>query len=184
MDNFFSKKVPIYHNQKNKCFQLYQSAVLAIKIMRTDEYAFIKMEVNKIIQKPPVKISILTEMYLVNSFKTNLLIGSDIFNFQRVIINYDRETTVFGSCQNFIIFIEIRTGVFFNTKRTIKIKSFTIIPPSITIQVPVIYKIIPNDRMFLFEPECQQNLNVRKKKRCGGSNSDVHKLDSSYIQEG
>ena len=45
------------------------------------------------------------------------------------MIEYGRETTIFGSCQKFIIFTEIRTRLFFNVKRIIKFKSLRTIPP-------------------------------------------------------
>ena len=56
-------------------------------------------------------------MYFVNDFKTSLLINNDTFKFQRVIIDYNKETTFLGFCHNYIIFIEIRTRDSFNAKR-------------------------------------------------------------------
>ena len=104
-----------------------------------------------------------------------MLINSDTLKFQRVIIDYDRETSIFGFCQNFIIFIKIRTRGFFISKRIIKIKSVTIILPSATIQIPVIYKnIIPKNRFYLFEPEYQQNFAV-------GNGIFAHMVDANLF---
>lgn len=49
------------------------------KIMRINEYAVIKMYVDRIIQKQPAKIVIPMEMHLVNDFKTNLLTNNETF---------------------------------------------------------------------------------------------------------
>ena len=121
-------------------------------IIRTDGYVIIKMYVDGIIQKQPVKNSIPMEMHFVNDFKRNLLINNNIFIFQRVIINYGQKTTIVGSCQNFIIPTGIHTRVSPNTKSTIKTKSSVIILPSATVQIPVIYKnSILIDREFLYD---------------------------------
>ena len=112
------------------------------------------MFVNGIIEKTPTKISCFMEIHLVNKLKTNLLIKNDIFKFQNVS---SITTRIFLYSVYIKISLQQSTfaATFFNIKRTIKIKSAVIVLPFTTIRVPVMFKsFIPNDRDFLFKPEC------------------------------
>ena len=101
-------------------------------------------------------------MHFVNNFQTNLLINNDTFKFQRVIIKYRNKNRHFRFLSKSHCSHQNLHWRFFNAKRTIKTKSFIIIPTLATIKIPVIYRnFIPIDRDFLFEFKCYQNLGNR-----------------------
>ena len=71
--------------------------------------------------------------------------------------------------------IDLRIKISFNIKRIIQTKWAGVISTFTIIQIPVTYKsVIPDDRDFLFVPECQQNLGKRE-------NIFAHVVDANMI---
>ena len=136
--NYFHKIFPF--TEIKKMFSFIPIRGVANRIIKTNKYAVIKLYVNKIVNKKPAKVSFFMEIHLINELKLNLLIRNDIFKPQKIIIDYDRETVTFGCCKDVITFVDVRTKNSFNAKRTIKTKSFVIIPPFTILKIPIIYK--------------------------------------------
>lgn len=125
------------------------------KVVKTDEYAIVKMYVRGSVAENPATAAITMEVHLVNDLKANLLVGNDNLKPQGMVLDFGEEKVTLGSCQNLTAKINIHSRASPNAKRTIKTKSAFVVPPRTTMRVPVAYNgEVPPDRDYLFEPNC------------------------------
>ena len=152
---------------------------LGNRIVMTDEYVVLTLYVDGIAKDGTPKTACLTtEVHLVDDLKANMLIGNDTMVPQGIAIDYDSQTIKFARCENLAAPIDILTRADPHAKRTIKSKGAMTIPPRSTVNVPVVYNgSIPQDRDFLFEPECQQDFGVN-----GGVFAHLVDSSLSFVQ--
>ena len=147
---------------------------LGNRIVMTDEYVVLTIFVDGLVDGVARTACFSTEVHLVEDLKANMLIGNDTLVPQGISIDYDSKLIKFARCENLVAPIDVVARSDPNAKRTIKAKNAIMIPPRMTMEVPVVNNgSIPNDRDFLFEPECQQDLGVN-----GGV--FAHLVDSSF----
>ena len=128
------------------------------KIVQTDEYAMITIYVTGIISGVTRTASLTMEVHLVDDLKANILIGTDTMVPQGMIVDLEERTCKFGKCQGLIVPVDVVARTQPHSKRTIRATSSMTIAPGATTEVPVAYKgAIPEDRDFLFEPDCPQD---------------------------
>ena len=108
--NYFQKKS--YLPKSKKLFSFIPIRGIGNKILRTKKYAVVKIYVDGTINGQQAINSNSMEIYFVNDFKTNLLINSDTFKFQRVIIDYG-EKNPFSIFVKASLFLPIFTPAFF-----------------------------------------------------------------------
>ena len=152
---------------------------LGNRIVMTDEYVILTLYIDGIAKDGTPKTACLTtEVHLIDDLKANMLIGNDTMVPQGIAIDYDSQTIKFAKCENLAAPIDILTRSEPHAKRTIKAKNAVMVPPRSTIDVPVIYNgSIPQDRDFLFEPGCQQDLGVN-----GGVFAHLVDSSLSFVQ--
>ena len=148
---------------------------LGNRMVTTTEYVVLTLYVDVRAQNGNLKTACLTtEVHLVEDLKANMLIGNDTMVPQGMVIDFHRKVLRFSHCQNLETSIDVIIRTDPNAKRTIKSKSAVTIPPRMTKEIPVVYNgSIPDDRDFLFEPDCHQDLGVD-----GGV--FAHVVDSSF----
>ena len=130
-------------------------------MLKTDEYCVFQMFIDgKLHENDSLATGVITvEAHLVSDLKVNMLIGTDTITPQRLCIDLSKQSLVVGSCQNLQAPLKVRTREQPHFKRTIRFKASVVIPAHSTIKIPISYnENIPNDRDFLFEPQCTQNL--------------------------
>lgn len=109
--------------------------------------------------KQPATVCITAEVHLVDDLKANMLIGVDVLAPQRMSLNFERYTLTIGSCGGIKAVINPVNRVKPHVKRTIRTqKTFTVQPGELA-HVPVTFRgDLPDDRDFLFEPQCAEHL--------------------------
>ena len=118
------------------------------------------------------------EAHLVDDLKANMLIGNDVLTAQKIKLDPGNGTMTIGSCQNLSTKIEVITKDNPGFKRTVRSKGTVVIPAMSTVSVPVTYRgTIPEDRDFLFEPQCKQDLG-----HDGGVYAHVVDSSLSFVQ--
>ena len=131
------------------------------KIVNSDEYAIVTIYVKGTIGGEAKTACLTMEVHIVDDLKANLLIGNDTMVPQGMCVDLDTRTCKFGKCQALETPIDVITKSRPNLRRTIRNKANVTIAPGATVAVPVAYNgEIPQDRDFLFEPECSQDLGV------------------------
>ena len=129
------------------------------KIIKTDEFCTIKMFIDGKLNGLSTTASLTVEAHLVTDLKANMLIGTDTIAPQGICIDLGKQLLTIGACQNLQAPIETVTRQQPHLKRTVRVKFNTVIPSHSTIDIPVTYHgSLPNDRDFLFEPQCPNDL--------------------------
>ena len=127
------------------------------KIISTNEYAMVTVYVNGIMNDTARTACFTMEVHLVDDLKANILIGTDTMVPQGMLVDLDSRKVKLGKCQGMEVPIEV-TAKPRHATRTIRTKVSTVVAPGATVEVPVSYNgRIPEDRDFLFEPDCSQN---------------------------
>ena len=99
------------------------------------------------------------EVHLVEDLKANILVGNDVLAAQHVKLDLAQQTVQLGSCQDLVAPISVLARKEAGLKRTIRAKGSVIVPAKTTVDVPVsYYGNLPDDRDFLFEPQCAEYL--------------------------
>lgn len=130
------------------------------KIVSTAEYASVTIYVNGVIDgSQEMRTACLTmEVHIVDDLKANILIGTDTMTPQGMIVDLDARSVRLGKCQGLKAPIDVVARTQPHSKRTIRTKAAITIAPGTTLKVPVAYNgAIPEDRDFLFEPDCAQD---------------------------
>ena len=118
------------------------------------------------------------EAHLVDDLKANMLIGNDVLTAQKIKLDPGSGMMTIGSCQNLTAKIDVITKDNSRFKRTIRSQGTVVIPAMSTVSVPVTYRgTIPEDRDFLFEPQCKQDLG-----HDGGVYAHVVDSSLSFVQ--
>ena len=80
-------------------------------IHNSSEFIIINVFINKHIIKNNKKQLIIKrfsiEIYIVDDFKINLLLSSNVFETQKAVVNINIQTTTLINCENLIVFINI-----------------------------------------------------------------------------
>ena len=102
--------------------------------------------------------AIIAEVHLVDDLKANMLVGVDVLKPQKMTLDFEHNTLTIGS-YGVTAAINPVTRAKPHIKRTIRSqKAFTVLPGEVA-RVPVIFHgELPNDRDFLFEPQCSEYL--------------------------
>lgn len=128
------------------------------KIVQSDEYALVTIYVTGLLNGAARKASLTMEVHIVEDLKANMLIGTDTMTPQGMCVDLETKVCRFGKCQGLEVPVDVTTKSKPNSRRTIRNKAPVIIAPGATVEVPVAYKgNIPEDRDFLFEPDCAQD---------------------------
>ena len=99
------------------------------------------------------------EIHIVDDLKANLLLVNDVLGAQRAAVNIDTQTMTLASCRNLAVPISTTAKRDAGLKRTVRSKADFSVPAGATVKVPVSFHgNLPEDRDFLFEPQCPQPL--------------------------
>ena len=127
------------------------------KIVSTDKYAMITIYIKEIVDDIERSACLTMKIYIMNDLKTNILIETNIITSQEITMNLKTRTIKLERCQRLNISIDVVARTQPHFKRIIRIKSSITIASNITTEVPIAYNdTIPEDRDFLFEPDCAQ----------------------------
>ena len=131
------------------------------KIVNSDKYIIVTIYVKDIIDGEAKTACLTMKVHIVNNLKINLLIENDIMISQNMCVDLDIRTCKFEKCQRLKTPIDVITKFRSNLRRTIRNKVNVIIVSDATVTVPVAYNDeISQNRDFLFEPNCSQDLDV------------------------
>ena len=140
------------------------SSILSIqkvenKILRIFEYVLAYMIFDeKNISNKFVTDKILIEIHFVNDLKINLLIDIDVFKSQKISINFDNNI-VYIKTYEIKTLINSHIKKDSHIKRIIRVKKTFIIYLKTTNVFITYNENLLNDRNFLFESYCSENLN-------------------------
>ena len=124
------------------------------KIIRTNEYALIKIFIDETVAIKAVTAVIIMKVHLVSDLKANILIDTDIIVSQELCINFKRQKLVIKLCKNLETAIQVMSRDRSYFQRKIKSSQSRIILSEATIEVFVsFYDRLLKDRDFLFESE-------------------------------
>ena len=125
------------------------------KIMSTSEYAMVTVYIKDLVDGISKMACLTMEVHIVNDLKANILIDTDILTPQGMTVDLEVRVVKLRKYQGLEVPIDVVARTQSRSKRIIRTKSSIILAPGITTEVPVAYKgIIPEDRDFLFEPDC------------------------------
>lgn len=128
------------------------------KIVNSDEYAVVRIYVNGTVGGLTRTACLTMEVHIVDDLKANILIGTDTMVPQGMSVDLNTKVCKFGKCQGLETPVDVVTKSQPNSRRTIRNKAPVSIAPGATVEVPVAYNgNIPEDRDFLFEPDCAQD---------------------------
>lgn len=125
---------------------------LKFKIHHFDEYViFIFYIKEMLLNDTRVFAKIIRKIYIIDDFKTNMLIEANILILKRIIIDFATQFIKINNYRNIIIFINSRAR-FESIKKTIKLLIYTILLSYATTLVSITYfdKLFKN-RDLLFE---------------------------------
>ena len=131
-------------------------------IHKSSQYIVAKLYMNSYLNaenKQPATAKFSAEIHIVDDLKANLLVDNNVLNTQKITLNLQNQTTTLASCRNLIVPIDTTAKKNADQRRTVRSKADFKVPPETTIKVPVAYHdSLPDDRNFLFEPQCHQPL--------------------------
>ena len=103
--------------------------------------------------------AVIRELYIVDDLKTKMLLNTDIMTPEKMNFDFGSQQMTIKTCKNLSFFFSSHAREQPNFKRTVRFKSFTVLSPNVTINIPVNYHgQISIDRDFLFEFQFNQNL--------------------------
>ena len=123
------------------------------------------------------KAKIQREVHIVEDLKVNVLVGIDILAPERMLVDLDTRTVKIRTCGGLLAPITVATRYNPNTRRVVRAKGRTVLPPYSYLQVPVKFKDLPGDRDFIFEPDYDHDLGEK-----GGLYSHVVDAALSFVQ--
>jgi hypothetical protein len=115
------------------------------------EYIIIIIYFIKIIDEKFVRELIRRKIYLINDFKINMLIENDILDFEEIFVNDVNDKIIIFSCNNMIIFIEIKILSKKMIKKIMHTRCSITISSRLTIIISIHNTILSFNREFLFE---------------------------------
>ena len=135
------------------------------KVVKSDEYVRAKMSFDGVLNNKdigsaqPATGVIDVEIYLIDDFAVNLLLGNDVIFSQGMKIDSEKRRLIIGKCEGIRVPLEVLSRFTSHIKRTIRSRQAYTLMPGDLMEVPVIYHgALPDDRDFLFESHCQYDL--------------------------
>lgn len=129
------------------------------KIVKTDEFATVKLHFHGELAGQPATGVVSIEVHVIDDFAANLLLGNDVLHPQKMVPNVAKQELIIGSCGDIKVAMQVLARADPHIKRTIRTRrAFTVLPGQVA-EVPVTYHgTLPDDRDFLFEPQCNYEL--------------------------
>ena len=122
------------------------------KIVNINEFIIITIYIKKVINDVKRSIYLTMKVYIINNFKTNIFIDTNIIIFQKMILNLKAHIVKLEKCQKLKFFIDIIARILSYIKKTICTKTFIIITFDNIIKIFIVYNSeISKNRDFLFE---------------------------------
>ena len=106
-----------------------------------------------LITKVLLRQNFVIEIYITDNLKANILIGTGVLKVYRILLDLGTQSATITRCNSIKIPIYCVAKLYSQLRRVIKIYYIYTITPNSIIDIPIVYyRIIPNDRDFLFEP--------------------------------
>lgn len=130
------------------------------KIIKISEYITINVYIDDIDSNRNLAITrFITKIHLMNNLKANLLFEINVFESQKIILNFNYYLVRINICKNFVAFINVINRTNSYIKRIICVRKIFIIQSKTIINVSIIYyNKLSNNKDFLFKSQCFEYL--------------------------
>ena len=173
---FLRQHVPDFEKLINRTPHPIPVRGLGNKITESSEYLITDVYFKGLIGEKESLAKLSMEIHVTEDLRTNMLVGTDVLNPKRMMLDFEAQTVTISNCQKLKFPIRSISKPHSKIKRTAKAKQTTTLTPQSITEVPISYAgtVLPEDRDFLFEPELPARFQL-------GSNEGVfaHLVDTS-----
>lgn len=116
------------------------------------------------------------KIHIIDDFDVNLLLNNDVIYFQNIKLNSKKKHRfIIDKCENFRVLLIVQNRIIFHVKRIVCSRKIYILIFDDLIEMLIFYNnSLSNDKNFLFEFQCQYDLNYAK-------NVYVYVLDNNFV---
>ena len=176
--NFLRRMMPDFESKVKTMASPIPVRGVGKRIHHTDQFVVVEIYIHGTLPSGATATAkVQREIHVVEDLKVNVLVGIDILAPERMLVDLDARTVTIRTCGGLVAPITVVTRHNPITRRVVRARARTVVPPFSYLQIPVKIKDLPDDRDFIFEPEYDHDLGEK-----GGLYSHVVDAALSFVQ--